>query len=312
MKLITLAGNNSYQLQALLRQIIAEHKEAHGSLSIDRYTGADIDISKIKTSLMAGSLFSSSRLIIIEDIMDQKVIHEDLKNIFKEEAEHLTVVVRSTLDKRSAIYKYLKQGSDFTECTMLDASAAITWLTGMAGQKKLDLDRAAASLMVEMLGTDQWLLGNELDRLSMTIDGSMISSAQVKTAVVRSPKDTIFDMLDLVARGNTIAAVKSYKTLQSLQVDPHYVLSMIVWQMHIMAIAVHGRSKSSSELASLAKISPYVLGKVSKATISLKPSTLKQMLDACYEADQTIKTTAAKADRVVEHLLYKMGQLQTL
>ena len=75
--------------------------------------GADIEINDLPSIFFGASLFSPNRSILIRDFTENKTIYSELPKFL--DSPHKIVLFESKLDKRSAIYKELKDKIEFRE-----------------------------------------------------------------------------------------------------------------------------------------------------------------------------------------------------
>jgi len=181
----------------------------------------------------------------------------------------------------------------------------IDWVVAEFGKRGISVDKSLARVLVGRVGDDQWLLSSETDKLSSV--GADINNSLIEDMVEPSPKETIFSLLDAVAGGRQREAMDLYRKLIQARMEPAYILSMLIWQLNNLSIAVHGSSLPESEITSNFKISPYVLSKTRRLASQLDANQIANMWRDVMKADQTLKTTSVNDELLVEQLIARLA-----
>lgn len=84
-----------------------------GTKDYEILEGADLELTDLPNIFLGTSLFADSRAILVNDITSNKVIYEKLQDYLN--TPHKIAILESKLDKRSAIYKNLKDKIEFKE-----------------------------------------------------------------------------------------------------------------------------------------------------------------------------------------------------
>lgn len=167
-------GENAYERDSQLDKLISQ--------SFDRYDGLEINTNQLSQIILGVSLFNPSNISVIYNLSENKdlwiFLGENLTDDIISRAE--IILIDSKIDKRSKTFKLLQKKANIIECKPLsekNLSAAKKWLLDFAKSKDIKLLPSAAEEIVEKIGTDQYKLKNELDRLSVMGD---ITSEVVK------------------------------------------------------------------------------------------------------------------------------------
>ena len=298
----TLTGSNQFALREELNKILHEHRSTNGEMSVDRFDGNDTDLDKFSEAIMAVPFLADQKLVVISAIATQKPQHEKIIDILSDVPDSTHVVVYDhELDKRTSLYKFLLKESTMLDMQEPDERSATKWVTEYAKMHAIDIANAEAALLVDRVGLNQWQLHHEI--LKLGDHQKPITKSLIHEVVALNPRDTIFEMLDLTMQGKRREATEVYRRLLAMKTDPHYVLSMIAWQLHILAILVFGDTMSVDQIAKEAKMSPYMLKKSKRSAQRLDRAQLKQIVSLSAQADTTLKTTSANSALVIEQLL---------
>ena len=113
----------------------------------------------------------------------------------------------------------------------------------------------------------------------------------------------IFQLLDSAFSGNHRQTLKLYGEQRASKVEPQQIIAMLGWQLHILSVIKTAGERSDAQIASGAKINPYVVGKSRGITRGLTLQRLKELVNNLMKLDLQTKTTAIDADDGVQAYL---------
>ncbi len=303
-----LTGENNFEIQDRIGQATKNFAEQFGPDSVQFVDGDTADWLEIHQSIEGISLFGGEeKMVVIRSVGDNK----DNAQKLAEALEHISdttelIVVDSSIDKRSALYKALKKRGAVTECNNLDEGRLVSWVQERAKLHGGSIDSAAARLLVEYTGADQTKLNNEIDKL-INFD-TTISEDSIRELVEPRLSETIFQLLDAMLAGQAEKGVKIYDGLRYNQMQPIYILTMIAWQLHSLLLVKSAGKKSDAEIAKEAAMSPFVIRKARAATRNLNWTQLKKIFKLTAEADMKIKTTKVDSDQLLQTLIIQISK----
>lgn len=298
-------GENAYERDRQVASIVGKDTV--------RLDGATIDVNQINQVLFGVSMFDdlgATGANIITNMSENKDAWEYLGEILDEDLSQKAelILIEPKPDKRTKTFKKLKKFAKLIECKPLgerDHAKAAAWLNELAKSSQINLARQAAAEIVSRLGTEQYQLKNELERLAVMGD---ISLDLVKAHTPPAPKDTAFDLLNLAIKGD---AGKLQTALKNAQItsDPYMILGLIVAQVYGLAGLVYAGGASSSEVASQLKLHPFMLRNLQRSAKLLNQASLHQIVERIKQADDQLKTTSTDPWLVVQTLLISICQL---
>lgn len=303
--MITLiCGDNLYKCEEALNGLVADSKDV---VWIDLTESESF--SKLAQAVQSDSLFTQNELVVArygEEVTD---IVERLNTILLTVSNSADLVLYFPNLKKLDAGKLKLQVGKFMENSTLDTEALISWIVDKAKSSEVELNRSVARFMIDWVGNDQMVLAKELEKLLLL--GKPIQESTVREVAIPSPQTTIFQMLDAMISGQTKKALDYYNSLISGQFDAGYVMGMISWQAHALAVAVGGRGESQ-ELINQTGISPYVLSKARQATQKLTKTQLIKINEAIVDMDKQLKTREIDETRAVGQLIRRISSAQRL
>ena len=301
---ITIAGDNALVKKHELSKLVNDFIKTNGDQSVHRYDGSEVSFQEIYDATSSVSLFAQATLVVVKNPNENKELEEKIEPLVESISEETTLVLFFTnVDKRSKLYKYLKKATVFQEHNELKEHELIGWLQEVVNARKGQADRSSLGYLVDRVGADQFLLRNEIDKL-LSYDKT-VTRESIDKMVEKQPRDTIFELLDLALQQRTEQALEKYRSLRANRVEPHYVLSMLVWQMNNLALVKTAQGQSTDEIAKSTGVSPFVLKKAAQMSSGISLAQLKKLYSVVEEADYKLKSAAYDADQVVEQLITK-------
>lgn len=293
----TLTGSNGFLLKAELRRAVDVFVAEHTNMGLDRIDGEEALYDRIREALESLPFLASKKMVVLRAPSANKEFVEKVEQLLGDLPETTDVIIHEPkLDKRSSYYKYLKKNTEYKEFNELDEYGLAKWITDQA-----DITQADAKYLVERVGVNQQLLGNELAKL--TAYKPEITRESIDILTEPNPQSTIFQLLDSAFSGNHKHMLKLYGEQRANKVEPQQIIAMLAWQLHILAVIKTAGEQSDSQIAGDAKINPYVVGKSRNITRNLSLQKLKELVHNLTQLDLQLKTTAIDADDGVQAYL---------
>jgi DNA polymerase III delta subunit len=109
-----------------------------------------------------------------------------------------------------------------------------------------------------------------------------------------------------VARKEKERALKKYNELRAAQVEAHYILVMLCWQMSNFLAVKAGETQSHKEVALQLGMNPYSVEKTRQLVKNISSKQLKAMSRRIIAVDITVKTTSIDIDQVLKQLIVEL------
>ncbi len=298
-------GPNHFALQKALKKHVDEFEHKHGNLAVEKYYGDEIEIDKIQSALESTSLFSSNKLVVVKSLGENKQADQvgELLDAATEESELL--LIENKPDKRSNYYKTIKKHAQITEYKELDERELVDWMTSQAKTKDVELSRADAEYLINRVGNQQARINNELKKLF-----DFTNKIDKKTIDIMSepiPQNTIFELLEAVFFGQQKRAVEFYENLRLSGSQPPMILSMIIWQLHLISLMAYAGSRTIDKVSSDSGIKPFPLRKSQALARRLGGEKIKNLFNELEALDYKLKTHYINADEAISNMLSRIA-----
>lgn len=302
----TLTGDNRHQLKQALGKIVNRFESKHGSLAVERFSAEESSAEQILHALTAVTLLSQEKLVIIEDFESFKDLAESIDDWLDKVPETTDLVlVINKLDKRLGFVKLLQKSTDFQEFKPLDSHNAVGWVAKEVLDRAGQIDQGTAQYLVDCVGPNQALLSNEIDKLILF--NPKVTRESIDLLSERQLSSSVFDLLDAGFGGQGKKALSLYEDQRRQRIEPLYIVSMIGWQLHILALVKTAKGKAPNDIAKQAGMHPFVIQKSSNLIRRITLTKLKQLVHQAVELEIMLKSRSTDADDAVKHFLLSLA-----
>jgi DNA polymerase III subunit delta len=292
-------------LQAELHRLVAEFVAEHSEMALEQLDGEEAEFARLRESLQSLPFLASKKLVVLRSPSANKQFVEAAQDLLTELPETTDVIiVEPKLDKRQSYYKFLKKQPGFHEYPELAGSELAKWLVQSAKDQKGSISVSDATYLVDRVGANQQLLSNELAKL-LQYDPN-ITRHSIDELTERAPQSTIFELLDAALAGKRKRALELYQEQRVMKVEPQQILALLGWQLHIMALVKTAGERDPSQIASEAKINPFVVRKTQGIVRNMTLSELKALIHEVLTLDIRLKSESIDADEALQNLIISL------
>jgi len=310
--IIFIYGPDTYRsrqkLNELKSKFVSEIDTSSQSLIV--LDGKTTTLKEISEKINTGSLFVKKRMVIIEDIFENKSdkLLGELAVFLKKRSEATAsdednIIIFRDSDLNNKEKKLKKEGQKlFTfflaqkyvqEFKNLSSSQIAEFIRKAAKNLDRKIEATAISTLITRTNSDLWRISSELHKLAMAIsNGAEISNQEVKNQVVGTYDENIFNLTDAISIRNKKTALTLLEEQYLAGVSEDYILVMLIRQFKIL-LQIKSASVanlSSSQIASQLKINPYVVKKSLPQAMGFTLEILKDYLNQLISLDFANKT----------------------
>jgi len=305
--IITLTGENAFGLQRELNKLVADFMHEHGDLALERVDGEEVEFARLQEALTSLPFLANKKMVVLRKPSANKQFLEEAEKLLTDVPETTEVIiVEPKLDKRLGYYKFLKKSTDFREYKELDVYGMAQWLAGEAKGLGGTLNVRDAQYLVERVGLNQQLLGNELEKL--VLYNPAVTRETIDLLTEPTPQSTIFQLLEAAFGGNAKRTLELYQEQRALKVEPPQIIAMLAWQLHVLALIKTAGDRSADTIAAEAKLSPFVVRKSQGIARNLSSAELKTLVKDLLTIDARTKRENLDADEALQNYLLGIAQ----
>lgn len=297
-----LTGENRFILQQELRRIVDGFVAEHTDMALEQFDGEEAEFDRMREALQSMPFLASKKLVVLRNPGANKQFVESADSLLTELSEVTDVVIVETKpDKRTAYYKFLKKNTDLNEFNELDVPQLAKWLVASAKEAGGTLSTTDANYLVNRVGTNQLTLQNELQKL-LSYD-KKITRESIDQLSERTPQSTTFDLLDAALKGDKAYALELYAEQRSMKVEPQQIIALLGWQLHALALVKAAGDRDAGQIASEAKLNPFVVRKTQALAKHMSLADVKQLVHQVRLLDERLKSESIDADEALQNLI---------
>lgn len=282
------------------------------SQSLVLVNGATTTLKEISEKISTGSLFVKKRMIVIEDIFNNKseklfadlVLYLKKRDESAKSDEDNIIIFRdgdlNSKDRKlkkdsQKLFTYLLSQKYVQEFKTLTGTQLSDFIKETAKKLERQIEPAAIQILITRTNSDLWRISSELHKLAMAISkGETISDKEVKNQVVSTYDENIFSLTDAISTLNKKLALTILEEQYLAGLSEDYILSMLIRQFKIMlqvksAVAT---GLSPLQISNELKLHSYVVKKTLSQISSFTLESLKEKLNNLISLDFANKTSS--------------------
>lgn len=321
--LYVLYGEESY-LTAHYADVIAKAAVAEdmGGFNMVKFEGDTASVDQIEEAIDALPLMADRKCVVVRDLdITVEDTAERLMPLFEQPSDTtVTVLMYMQLQPqvtKNAKWKALlevaqKNGAvvKFTKKTSTELAAA---LCARAARNNCVLSSANAALLVQQVGEDMLLLGNELDKLAALADDGEITAALIQHAATKNLEAKVYDLSNAILRHRADEAYVILSTLLHQKEDPIAILAVLIGKyvdMYRMKTAT--AASVSADTVKNTFVVNYRTSKINRLQYASQDAArltvvqLREKLEILAAADTLLKSSRANPRFVLEEAIAKL------
>ena len=292
--IILLYGGDTFRSRRKLNEIVKEYQTKHQTgLNLARFREEDLQIDKLKEKIELVSMFDEKKLIILENVFNNKNFQEDVfdyikKNKLKDNQDIIIVIHQ---EGKLAITSFKRHLTMFEEFKPLEGADLNNWLKKEMAKNKAIISPEAMRKLIAYVGNDLWQLSNEVNKLISYKANQSINEEDVDFLVKAKIDVNIFKTLDALAQRNKKTAFRLLHEHLNQGENEIYLFSMFIYQVRTLLKLKDLIEKGTSyyDLAKNAKLHPFVIKKSSEQLRNFSLEQLKKIYQRLLEIEIGLK-----------------------
>jgi DNA polymerase-3 subunit delta len=309
-----LHGGERHLKHAVLEALRARVLGETGDIGFTRFGGKETDALTVFDELRTISMWGDRRLVLVDDAEDfvSKNRTSLEKYLDKPARKSVLLLDVKTWPKTTRLAKLVAKMGLEVECKELSAGDLTRWLCEAAQEQHgKQLSRDAASLMVQLAGTDLGLLDSELAKLAAYVgESGRIEVDAVRTLVGGWKAETTWTMLDALRDGRINTALGCLDKLLIAGEAPQRILGGIqfVFRRLAQATQIASRGVPLKNALRQAGVFPRDLDSSEAYLRRIGRNRAEQIFHLLLSADGGLKGNSRTPERVqLEMLLIELG-----
>jgi DNA polymerase-3 subunit delta len=219
------------------------------------------------------------------------------------------VLTAEKLDGRSKLMKVAKQRDFLCDAQPLKIGAMRGFAAREARRRKLRIDDAATSALVDCIGTDLSALDDALERLSLYVGlDQPITLAAVEACVSRVRVESIWALVDAVSARDRRTALRAASSLLGDREPPLRILALVSRQLRLLGRARQALDEGASAdaAAAAAGAPPFKARELAQAARRMSMPELRRAFQILGEADLAQKGGKCPPDVALEGAILEL------
>ncbi|MBO5372074.1 MAG: DNA polymerase III subunit delta [Lachnospiraceae bacterium] len=282
------------------------------TMNFSSFEGKDIRPGELVDLAETLPFFAERRVILVENSGFFKSSCDVLAEYLPEmNGSTCFVFVESEVDKRSKMYKVMKNAGAIVEFAKQNESLLTRWILGRIGKENKKITQSVLQLFLSRTGLDMSNIDRELEKLlCYTYQKEVIEAADVEMIVTEQMENRIFEMVDAISGHNQKKALDLYYDLLALKEAPMRILFLITRQFRILAEVkeLTGKGYGSFDIGKKVGVPEFA---VRKYQAQAKKHTKEQLILALQDGAQTeedVKTGCLNEKIAVEIFISKFSK----
>lgn len=273
------------------------------------YEGKGIDVREIIDLAETMPFFSERRLIVIENSGFFKNATPELAEYMKDIPETTYFVfVETELDKRSKLFKAVKDKGRIVELARQDEKTLARWIYGNVKKEGKQITESSIHYLLSKCGTDMENLQKEMEKLfCYTLDKEVIQIEDIDAICTTQITNEIFDMVNAVAEKKQKRALDRYYDLLALKEPAMRILYLLSRQFRLLMEVkeMTGQGYDKKSIASKAGLHPFAVGKYIEQSRRFSKKELRNILEDSVDIEERVKTGRLQDVLAVELFIVK-------
>ena len=307
-----LYGTESY-LKKLYRDKLKQGILAGSdAINFSRFEGKGIDEKEIVHIGQTLPFFADRRLVLIEDSGWFKNANTFSDSIRDFPDSTVVVFCEDEVDKRSRLYKAVKECGYICEFTAMDTKDLKIFAAGLLKADGKKITNATMDYFLEKVGTDMANIRTEIEKISSyTGERDVVTEKYVDAIWTEQLTGQIFKLMDQIALQNPKNALALYYDLLLLREKPLSILFLMLRQFNFLLQVkqLFSEGKTNQEIAKIAGIMPFLVGKYLTQAKAFSVEKLKEAVQFGVNTETQIKSGQLNEQIGVELMLIELSDL---
>lgn len=311
-KFYLLYGEEAYlrrQYKDRLREAMTEEGD---TMNYSYFEGKDISVGAVIDLAETLPFFADRRVIVMENSGLFKHGGEQLAEYLSAPAESAYFIfVETEVDKRCRLFKTVSSKGLAVEFPVQNEATLKKWILGIIKKEGKQITEPALNYFLEKTGTDMENIRKELEKLMCyCMDRDAVREQDIEDICTKRVSSHIFDMINAIADKQQKKALDLYYDLLALKEPAMRILFLITRQFNMLLQVKELKSKGydNKTIGTKVGLAPFIAGKYAAQAARFKTADLRTALEACMEAEESVKTGRMNDVMSVELLIVRYSQ----
>lgn len=247
-------------------------------------------------TLSSQDLFASTRIILFKRLYRNKLRDEfftEFVSLAKKEKikDFLIFWEDQKIKSNTRYYKFFFETKAIEESPKLDKRSFFSWLKNEIKEMELEVEEDAIKVLAERINYDPERCVNELKKLKLTVDKSLVTLSDVESLISDTLENDIWSLIDAINRKNSIQSSIILERLMTQNVDSNYIISMLARNLRLITLTKYllEDSETTGNIAKRLKIPPFTVPSLINSSKEYSEGKIKTLYSKMSNLDYQIK-----------------------
>ncbi len=305
-------GKEAFVRDAHLANLRRALEQVHGEIQIARFRANEYEIADVLDEARSFGLMTAHKLIIVSDAADLvagETNRRAMERYVQSPTESATLALLSDTWHKGKLDKMIAEVGAIVPCEALGEPEALRWVEMRASKHhKVRIERDAARLLVERLGTSLQRLDSELAKLAA--DHPNIDEQAVRTLVGRTREEEVWGIQSDLLRARPAYAIAQVR--EALEISRHppvlvsYAMTDLTRKLHAFARGLEERIPPA-QLVKILRLWGGSARAIEEAARRIGPEPAARLFREAVATDAAIKSGLGKPERRLERLALQIA-----
>lgn len=293
--LFLFTGPNRYAIRQERRTWEQEFIRKHGEENLQRFFGEALEFRSFVDDVSMMPFLAEKRLTVIQGL--PRFTKEHIELLAKEiHPSSIVLFIEPSPDKRLSSSKAFLSLATIKDFPELSEGQLKAWMQKFVADRNATIDSAAVLTLLEIVGTDQDMLSQELEKILLT--STSITVRNVQQMAVPSGEQEIWTLTNMLAVGKRNEALRYASSLLQRGEDAFSLWSVMLWMLKNL-VAVHAAhadgETNAGTIASNFGVPFASVRTLMPLAAKAKPESLSRLVDWAAETDIGLKSGMYRA-----------------
>ena len=323
--ILVLTGEDVGQFEWLKKDILNKIGYDPSDLNYSYFDMKEASYDEVELDLVSLPFFADEKIVILDHLLDvttakkRNLTDEDLKQFENylenpSESTRLVIFAEGKLDSKRRLVKLLKRDAQIIEATTPKEQEVKRYFASQAQELGLQFEGDSLDQLLLKSGYDFGELQKNIALLQAYKEDGQITLEDIEEVVPKSLQDNIFDMTQLLLRGQIQSVRELVHDLRLQGEDEIKLIAVMLGQFrtYLQVKLLSAQGKSEQQIVS--SLSDYLGRKVNQFQVRfalrdsrpLSVAFLKMTIKILVETDYQIKTGTLDKDYLFDLALLKI------
>lgn len=279
------------------------------TMNYSYFEGKNIDTVEVIGISETLPFFADLRAVVIENSGFLKNSNEALADYLTHIPETTTIIfVEEEVDKRSKVYKKIKDSGYICEMTAQPVEVLKKWIVGILESNDKKIKESTLNHFIDTVGTDMENIHSEMEKLvCYCLDKEIIENDDIDAVCTQTITTKIFDLIDALGYKNKDRALQIYYDLILNQEAPEMILYMLSRQFNIMiqVSELKRMGLNSKQMTEKMGLAPFVITKTLRQIDNFSYSALQSALEESIDLSEKTRNDMIDKKIAIEMMIIK-------